>query len=137
MNVKILRYYNLLAFLADGITGVLLILCPSFVFKLLGVSEVVSDDIFVRYIGAFVLSTGLCYLIPFFSSWTGINFTLCTRAIYCSTAVVRFCIGMFVVTGILFGSLSLNWIIVACSDLSLCILQIYFLQKLRLLDESN
>jgi hypothetical protein len=110
----------------DFCTGGLLIAAPRLTFRLMGLAAA-SDTTFIRFVGAFVLSVGCCYF------WGLYRFTL--RSTWEFTALVRGCVGGFVVFAVVLQLLESRWMSVAVTDVGLAVLQIFFLKKGWVRDE--
>lgn len=126
---QIVNYYNALAGLCDAATGVLLLLNPILVMQILGINIEPINSIYLKYIGAFVLSTGLSYFIPYIFTKSSLEIIALSKTIWISTALTRLIIFSFVLIAVLTNQLSLNWLTVGFSDLTLAIIQIILLKK--------
>lgn len=126
---KSFTYYQLAAGACDTITGILLLAAPQSALKLMGVHHVPdSSCIFISFIGAFVFSVGLTYLL--FASSPSSDLQLGSlRAAWLITAVERLCAGGFVMIAVLSRGLEPAWLSITLVDLSLAVFQLVGLQK--------
>jgi hypothetical protein len=120
MKSLFLRLYQVGVALSDTCTGIFLILAPQFTMGLLGVSVDPGAEIYISYIGAFVLGVGLC---------CGYGALLLLRKgdrkrmemVWLLTAIVRGSVAAFVATHVLAHQLDAGWLGVAAFD-GLCAL---------------
>ena len=121
-------FYQVAAGACDTVTGILLLVAPQLALKLMRVNQTSSDPIFISFVGAFVLSVGMTYLmfarIPTSESLLG-----AARAAWLITAIERLCVGLFVLIAIMAGRLDLSWCSVTVVDLSLGGIQLIGLRK--------
>lgn len=101
----------------DAATGLLLILTPSLVMKLLAIPPLpAGTEILMSWIGTFVLATGLCY-------------GLCLRGrtpaetVWTTTAIVRSAVAVFLAASIARGALPAAWWPVAAADAAVALVQ--------------
>ncbi len=134
MNLGFLKTYNLLVGLCDASTGLLLMFAPAFTLNLMGVSDIPSDLVYLRFIGAFVFSVGAAYWLPFIHRANVIQFVDYTRVVWMVTALVRTAVCLLVSYQIFSGGLSLPWISVALTDGILALLQLRYIGSLRASD---
>lgn len=108
--------YHYLAGLSDTCTGLLLLIVPAFTLHLMGVTEMPSPLYYVRYIGIFVFSGGVTYLLipavvrdaPDASTWW--------RAQWAITAFIRSLVALFVLWQVMLGAMEGAWIAVFFTD---------------------
>jgi len=126
---KFFTYYQLAAGACDSLTGILLLTAPQFALKLMGVRNVPANShIFISFIGAFVFSVGLTYLL--FASSPSSDLQLgSARAVWLITAVERLCAGGFVLIAVLSRALEPAWFSITLVDLSLAAFQLVGLRK--------
>ena len=126
---KFFTCYQLAAGACDTVTGILLLAAPQSALRLMGVRHITeSSYIFISFIGAFVLSVGLTYLL--FARSPGSDLQLgSVRAAWLITAVERLCAGGFVVIAVLSRGLEPAWFSITFVDLSLAVFQLVGLQK--------
>jgi hypothetical protein len=106
----------------DALTGLLLIIAPSFVLQLLFISPPSSESlVFQSWIGVFVMSVGLSY------SWALSGRRVAGETVWGFTALVRMLVALFLAIQITRGTLHPMWAIVAVSDASVAIVQIVIL----------
>lgn len=129
-----IKYYNFLAGLLDTLTGIVLIIKPDIILSIMGASEISMPDIFLKYVGVFVMATGLTYFISFFNSFFNITYIQLSLVLWTTSSLVRLCVAGFVLLQICLSTLSAPWLLVAFSDLSLAVFQFYLLSiwKLRI-----
>lgn len=119
--------FMLLAGLCDGTTGLLLMTAPLATLRLMGVPDVPVEPIFTQWIGAFVFSVGLSYLLPFaFRDMKARRSR--ARFLFQFTAIIRIVIGVFSTVAIARGELDMAWISVPLTDLPFAATQLLFLK---------
>lgn len=122
-----IKYYNILAGLLDTLTGMVLIAKPDIILSIMGASEISMPDIFLKYVGVFVMATGLTYFISLFYTFFNITFIQLSLVLWTTSSLVRLCVAGFVFSQVYLSALSLSWLLVAFSDLSLALFQYYLL----------
>jgi hypothetical protein len=129
-----IKYYNIIAGLLDTLTGIVLIAKPNIILSIMGASEIDMPNIFLKYVGVFVMATGLTYFISFFNSFFNITYIQLSLVLWTTSSLVRLCVASFVFSQVYLSALSLSWLLVAFSDLSLAVFQFYLLSiwKLRI-----
>lgn len=115
--------FQLAAGTCDTVTGLLLVLVPSFTLRLMGVAQIVAEPIFVSFIGAFVFAVGLSYLLFLVPPRNAVDLAI-VRTSWLITAVIRLCVGMFVLGACLSRKLNPAWLTVAIVDLSIATFQL-------------
>jgi hypothetical protein len=96
----------------DALTGLLLILQPRLVLKLLDIREISTGScVFLSWIGVFVFAVGLSYGFALGGRERG-------EFVWIYTALTRMLVAIFLTVHILDGSLSRAWGWVALSDAS-------------------
>ena len=120
MSKRLLNLYQLLAGLCDTSTGLLLIFGPAWTLRLMGISAPPIPLAFASFVGAFVLSVGLSYLLVLGRApLSGLRFASSAAAWQSQwqlTAVVRTAVALVLVANITFGKMEVRWITVAVTD---------------------
>ncbi|MBZ0112615.1 MAG: hypothetical protein K8J08_09150 [Thermoanaerobaculia bacterium] len=118
--------YMTLAGLCDAATGLLLVASPEWVMSVLNLTPADPSSIFLRWVGAFVLSVGLVYLYPWLLSAARRRrrFVVVVE----TTVVIRAVVAAFVSGAVLGGSLEPGWWVVALSDASMALIQVGLLR---------
>jgi hypothetical protein len=119
---KILKVWSLAVGGMDAVTGLLLIVSPETVLRLLGIVPPADEAlVFVSWIGVFVMAVGLSYGLALGRRGRG-------EAVWMFTALVRTMVAVFLVSRILGGSLEKEWIIVALADAAVAVAQGFMLR---------
>ncbi|MGZ8898548.1 MAG: hypothetical protein ACXW3Z_00485 [Limisphaerales bacterium] len=118
MIKKSFTLYQFAVGTCDTLTGVLLLIVPQFALKLMGVTQAPAEPVFISFIGAFVLSVGLTYLV-FAGSPRSESELGAARAAWLITGLGRLCAGTFVLLAITAGRMELPWISITVVDLSI------------------
>jgi hypothetical protein len=119
--------FSMLAGACDGATGILLLAAPLFTLKLMGISTLPAEPIYMQWIGAFVFSVGCSYFIPFLSRDVEARRRRAT-GIFEFTSFIRLVIATFTGISIFRGTLDASWIAVTFTDLFLAAAQITLLK---------
>ena len=106
---------SLIAGLADSLTGIFLIADPGLTLRFMGVDPIAGGEVFLRYIGVFVLGVGLAYFIGL-NTIRKRNDWWEMRAIWKVTAILRLCVCLFTSIAIARGALGPGWITVPLTD---------------------
>ena len=123
MKHKLLLAYQILTGMSDGLTGILLLFAPALTLRLMQVTAPASSLVYISYIGAFALSTGIaCLYGASLISPTSISIKL--ETVWLLTAITRGLVALFVGSSIVHGTLSLAWLSVALSDGFLAVFQL-------------
>jgi hypothetical protein len=128
MNRSVLLAYHLLAGCCDASTGVLLIVAPAFTMRLMMLQAPANALVYISFIGAFVLATGLAYLY-------GASLVLrdgCPtklQVLWLLTALTRSCVAISVTAQVLAGALPAGWMTVAVTDGAFVLIQATGLRK--------
>jgi len=128
MKRPVLFSYQMLTGFSDSSTGVLLIAAPEFTLRLMGLHVPADALPFLSFVGAFVLSVGLCCLYGGYLAYCG----ACAgklEIVWLLTAIIRSRVAAFVVMQILFGALEAGWLTVAVFDASCALVQAIGLRK--------
>lgn len=128
MKNKLLLGYQILTGLSDSLTGILLIFAPALTLHLMQVKAPNDALVYVSYIGAFVLSTGVACLYGA-SLVTPTHISIKLEVVWLLTAITRGLIALFVLVHIFSGSLEVAWASVAASDGFFSLLQLFGLTK--------
>ena len=128
-NMTTITRLNPLIGLCDALTGVGLLLFPELVLSILGTTVAAESLVYIRYIGVFVFGVGLIYFVPYF---VAANLDQRFDRILYSwtvTALIRLCVASFVVVELCLGGLGLHWLLVALTDATLAVVQVYFIKQ--------
>ena len=118
MSRSVLVAYQWLAGLMDTATGLLLVFAPAFTLRLMGLTP--SEDVFVSFIGVFVLGVGLSYLLPpLFAPHAAARW----EAQWLVTALIRGLVALFLLAEIAAGRMEPGWLTVAATDGVLALVQ--------------
>ena len=102
----------------DVTTGLLLILAPSLVMRWLSIPPLPAEaEVLMGWIGAFVLSTGLCYGLCLRKGTTA-------ETAWMTTAIVRTAVAVFLAVKIAAGALPAAWWVVAATDAAVAAIQV-------------
>jgi hypothetical protein len=128
MNDSVLLAYQVLAGCSDATTGALLLMAPGFTLRMMLLR--VPDDalVFISFIGAFVLATGIAYLYGAYlvlREDSGAKL----QVLWLLTALTRASVAIFVIGQVLTGTLPVAWITVAAADGALVLFQATGLRK--------
>lgn len=121
--------YCLLAGSCDGLTGLMLLTAPLFTLKLMGITPLPAEPIYMRWIGAFVFSVGSSYALPFLSTDPRTHHRRLMGVLEL-TAWIRICIGLFVAVGVVTQGLASGWTSVALTDGTLATVQLWLASRL-------
>lgn len=116
--------FCLLAGGGDAMTGLLLLMAPGLVLRLLGITVPGDNLILLRFVGVFVGSVGLAYLYP----WLLRGESRLRTAIEI-TAGVRLAVALFLGFAVLTGQLDLPWMTVGAYDALVAVAQIGLLAR--------
>jgi hypothetical protein len=110
--------WSLCAGAMDALTGLLLILCPSLVLRLLGIPPLTPETTtFLAWVGVFVASVGLSY------GWS-LRGGTAAETVWGFTAMIRLAVAAFLSWQILSRNLPPAWATVAISDALVATIQI-------------
>lgn len=112
----------------DALTGLLLMCAPLMTLRLMQISNLPSEPVYLRFIGGFVFAIGSSYFLPFFERTPGQQMQT-LRSVWILTAWCRLVIAMFISMALINGALSLPWITVAITDASFACLQVFALSR--------
>ena len=118
MSRSLVTTFQWLAGLMDTVTGLLLVFAPDFTLRLMGLTP--SADVFVSFVGVFVLGVGLSYLLlPLFAPHAAARW----EAQWLVTALIRGLVALFLVAEIAAGRMESAWLAVAATDGVLALVQ--------------
>ena len=128
MSGSLLLAYQIFAGFCDASTGVLLLMAPALTLRLMLLRAPDDALIYVSFIGAFVLATGLTYLYgAFLLMREGCATKL--EMLWLLTALTRACVAIFVIGQVFAGTLPMGWISVAAADGTCVLIQATGLRK--------
>ena len=119
-----LKLWSVMVGAMDALTGLLLILTPGLVLRLLRIETPSADAlVFLSWIGVFVMAVGLSY-----------GFALRGRrsageTVWMFTALARMMVCVFLIVRITLGDMALAWLLVALSDGLVAAVQFFILRK--------
>jgi hypothetical protein len=115
---KIALIWSLGAGAMDAVTGLLLVFAPEQVLELLGIAVPSAESlVFLSWIGVFVASVGLSYVLV-------LRGGAAAATVWIFTALVRLAVAAFLVAQIRAGRLPMAWATVALADAMVACLQI-------------
>ena len=118
MSRSVLVAYQWLAGLMDTATGLLLVFAPAFTLRLMGLAP--SGDVFVSFVGVFVLGVGVSYLLlPLFAPHAAAR----GEAQWLVTALIRGLVALFLLAETASGRMEPAWLTVAAADGALAAVQ--------------
>ncbi len=101
----------------DALTGILLVLAPATVLKLLGIGQPSADAlVYLSWMGVFVGGVGLSYALVVADRHSG-------QTVWKFTALVRVLVAVFVAWHVVGGSLAPAWATVALTDSVVAVVQ--------------
>ncbi len=120
MSGSFILAYQVLAGCCDASTGALLLIAPALTLRLMLLRAPDDALIYISFIGAFVLATGLAYL---YGAYLVMRESCSSKLemIWLLTALTRTSVAVFVITQVLAGNLPVGWISVAAAD-GICVL---------------
>ena len=112
----------------DGLTGLLLILTPSFTFRLMSISFPEDCHVFASYLGVFVFSVGMAH---FLTGGFPVDRVARERwkTIWLITSIVRLSVAAFVSAQIILGGLTPGWATMAVTDFGVASLFLFLLRR--------
>lgn len=115
---RIALIWSLGAGVMDAATGLLLVFAPERVLELLGIAVPPAESrVFLSWIGVFVASVGLSYVLA-------LRGGAAAATVWIFTALVRLAVAAFLVAQIRAGTLPMAWATVALADATVACLQI-------------
>lgn len=119
-----LKFWSIAVGSMDALTGLLLVIAPAGVLRLLKIEAPSADAlVFLSWIGVFVMAVGLSYGLAL-GRHRGRGET-----VWAFTALVRMLVALFLTVKIVGGALDSAWAVVALSDASVAVVQIAILRK--------
>ena len=119
-----LKFWSIAVGSMDALTGLLLVIAPAGVLRLLKIEAPSADAlVFLSWIGVFVMAVGLSYGLAL-GRHRGRGET-----VWAFTALVRMLVALFLTVKIVGGALDSAWAVVALSDASVAVVQIVILRK--------
>jgi hypothetical protein len=128
MKKSMLLTYHLLAGCCDACTGALLIIAPAFTLRLMMLHAPDDALIYVSFIGAFVLATGLGYIYGASIILHGCCGTR-LHVLWLVTALTRASVAIFITGQLLTRALPTGWITVAATDATCVLIQAIGLRR--------
>ena len=121
-RITFLKFWSLAVGSMDALTGLLLIVAPAQVLRLLGIAPPSTDAlVFLSWMGVFIMAVGLSYAMALGKRTRG-------ETVWAFTAMVRLMVTVFLTVKILGGILPVAWGIVALSDGLVAVVQIVILR---------
>lgn len=119
-RTRFLRLWSAAAGAMDAATGLILVVCPTWVLQLLRIAAPSADAMtYLGWIGVFVLSVGLSY--GFAATPRGCRAR--GEMVWILTALVRTLVAVFVTIQVWLGALEPAWLLVAAADAGVAALQ--------------
>ena len=107
---EIIKWWSVGVGSMDAVTGLLLIVSPLLVLRLLGLAPLSAESlIFLNWVGVFVLAVGLSYGLALTGRARG-------EAVWMFTGMVRILVAVFLTIRIVTGAMEPAWLLVAASD---------------------
>lgn len=120
MNRSLLIAYQLVTGISDSLTGALLLVAPEFTLRLMRLSAPADAEIYLSFVGAFVLSVGLACLYGALLAYRG-SCRSRIEVVWLITALTRASVAIFVAGQVMTSALAAGWLTVAISD-GICVL---------------
>ena len=114
--------FQIVAGAGDAATGLLLLVAPSLTLRLMGISRIPGDLIFVSFIGAFVFAVGLSYLVYLRVPRNEIEMGG-LRAAWLLTGMERMCVAVFIAIAFAGGKMEGAWMTVSIFDFAFAAFQ--------------
>ena len=135
--MKLIDLYCAVAGALDTVTGLLLVATPTVTLGWMGIANLPVEPVYMSWIGVFVGSIGLFYLLPFVLPAL-LGGAKVTRQIVVLevTALARCLVAAFVAVSVLRGALEPAWMSVAATDLGLAVAQGFLLRRVPNLPEA-
>jgi hypothetical protein len=128
MNRPVLLAYHVIAGCCDASTGALLLMFPSLTLRMMMLHAPEDALIYISFIGAFVLATGLAYFYGAYLVLTEGSPTK-LQVLWMLTALTRASVAIFVTGQVLAGALPAGWMTVASTDAACVLIQATGLRK--------
>lgn len=121
-RAKFLKFWSIAVGLMDAVTGLLLVVAPELVLRMLRIPSPSPDAlVFLSWIGVFVAGVGLSYAMALGKRARG-------ETVWAFTAMMRILVALFLMVKILEGSLLAVWGVVAVSDALVGVFQIVLIR---------
>jgi hypothetical protein len=128
MKRSIVFAYQWAAGISDTLAGVMLIAVPDMTQSLLQLHVPADAMPQLSFIGTFVLAVGLCYIYGArLVGRKGCASRL--EAIWLVTAIIRSAVAVYVISGVLGGTLAPGWLVIAVFDGACALIQAIGLRK--------
>jgi len=115
---RLALFWSLAVGAMDALTGLLLILSPALVLRLLGIADLTAETtVFLSWIGVFVAAIGLSYALS-------LRGGRAAETVWTFTAMVRFSVAAFLAVKIASGNLPVGWSLVAAADAAVATVQV-------------
>jgi len=124
---RLVQAYALLAGGSDIAAGLLLVAIPTLTLRLMLIPDAPAELVFVRWVGAFVLATGLYYLLPF-RHRDPARRAADLGVVLQMTSLVRGVVALFTLGAVCTGALSWHWLTVTVFDSGTAVLQLAMLR---------
>ena len=136
-TTRFINLYQVGAGLSDTLTGILLLAAPAYTLRLMLVRALPQPIEYAKFIGIFVLSVGLTYLLvvwrwPLARSLpdaVGVSSAAAWKIQWALTAMIRALVAVFLFSEIAAGRMEAAWLTVAVSDAALAGIQIVGLSR--------
>lgn len=128
MNRRLLVGYQLVTGISDSLTGTLLLVAPELTLRWMGLSAPADAQIYLSFVGAFVLSVGLACLYGALLAFRGKCHTR-IEVVWLLTALTRASVAIFVAAQVMTSTLAAGWITVAISDGACVLIQAIGLRR--------
>lgn len=115
MSGSFLLAYQIVAGCCDASTGALLLVAPALTLRLMLLRAPDDALVYISFIGAFVLATGLAYLYGAYLVLRG-RYASKLQVLWLLTALTRASVAIFVIGQVLSGALPMGWTSVAAAD---------------------
>jgi hypothetical protein len=123
-KIRFLKFWSMAVGAMDAVTGMLLILAPELVLRLLRIESPSPDSmVYLSWVGVFVMAVGLSYGLALGGRRSR------GEAVWMFTALVRILVAVFLATKITAGFMPPAWAAVAFSDGMVALVQIAILRK--------
>jgi hypothetical protein len=123
-KIRFLKFWSMAVGAMDAVTGMLLILAPELVLRLLRIESPSPDAmVYLSWVGVFVMAVGLSYGLALGGRRSR------GEAVWMFTALVRILVAVFLATKITAGFMAPAWAAVAFSDGMVALVQIAILRK--------
>jgi hypothetical protein len=109
-KITILKWWSVGTGAMDAVTGLLLIVAPLLVLRLLGIAPLANESlVFLSWVGVFVMAVGLSYGLALTGRARG-------EVVWMFTGLVRAMVAAYLTIKVLCGALEPAWLLVAAGD---------------------